>query len=76
MTMMNDLEISLMFKGMSHILANQERILRRLGEEENGNFYNLEDTNTLSVKFGQLAQKYYKKHNPDWTEEDPNYSGA
>ena len=49
---MTDLELSLIFKGMSHILANQERILRKLGEEENGNFYNLEDTNTLAVKFG------------------------
>lgn len=72
---MNDLEISLLFKGMSHILANQEIILRRLGEE-NGNFYNLEDTNTLAVKFGELAKKYYKRHNPDYVDEDPNYSGA
>ena len=72
---MDDLELSLIFKGLSHILANQEIILRKLGEED-GNFYNLEDTNTLSVKFGQLAQKYYKKHNPDWVEEDPNYFGA
>ena len=72
---MNDLEISLLFKGMSHILANQEIILRRLGEE-NGNFYNLEDTNTLAVKFGELAKKYYKRHNPDYIDEDPNYSGA
>lgn len=72
---MNDLEISLLFKGMSHILANQEIILRRLGEE-NGNFYNLEDTNTLAVKFGELAKKYYKRYNPDCVDEDPNYSGA
>jgi hypothetical protein len=72
---MNDLEISLLFKGMSHILANQEMILRRLGEE-NGNFYNLEDTNTLAVKFGELAKKYYKRQNPDCVDEDPNYSGA
>lgn len=72
---MNDLEISLLFKGMSHILANQEIILRRLGEE-NGNFYNLEDTNTLAVKFGELAKKYYKRHNQDFVDEDPNYSGA
>ena len=72
---MNDLEISLLFNGMSHILANQEIILRRLGEE-NGNFYNLEDTNTLAVKFGELAKKYYKRHNPDYVDEDPNYSGA
>ena len=72
---MNDLEISVLFKGMSHILANQEIILRRLGEE-NGNFYNLEDTNTLAVKFGELAKKYYKRHNPDYVDEDPNYSGA
>lgn len=72
---MNDLEISLLFKGLSHILANQEIILRRLGEE-NGNFYNLEDTNTLAVKFGELSKKYYKRHNPDYVDEDPNYSGA
>jgi hypothetical protein len=71
---MNDLELSLIFKGMSHILANQERILKRLGEEENGNFYNLEDTNELSVKFGQLAKTYYKHHNPDWVDDsgDPS----
>lgn len=67
--MMTDLEMSLIFKGMSHILANQEIILRKLGEEENGNFYNLEDTNTLAVDFGKLAKAYYKKHNPNWVDE-------
>ena len=67
---MTDLELSLIFKGMSHILANQEIILRKLGEED-GNFYNLEDTNTLAVDFGKLAKSYYKKHNPNWVEGDP-----
>lgn len=66
---MNDLELSLIFKGMSHILANQERILKRLGEGENGNFYNLEDTNELAVQFGKLAKKYYKRHNLDWVDD-------
>ena len=72
---MNNLEIALMFKGLSHILANQEIILKQLGEE-NGNFYNLEDTNTLSVKFGQLAKKYQEKHNAPSDENELIYFGA
>lgn len=55
---MNNRTIGLIFKGFSHILANQEKIMRHYGEE---NFFLLEDTNELSVKYGELAQEYFKK---------------
>lgn len=58
---MGDKEIALIFKGMSHILANQEAIMRQLGEE---NFYKVEDTNKLSVQFGKLAKAYFEDNTP------------
>ena len=64
---MTNTELSLIFKGMSHILANQEHIMRKIGEE---NFYLVEDTNELAVKFGELAKAYYKKDHPNWTDEE------
>lgn len=56
--MNNNKVIGLIFKGFSYILANQEKIMRHYGEE---NFYLLEDINELSVKYGELAQEYFKK---------------
>ncbi len=50
--------IGLIFKGFSHILSNQEKIMRHYGEE---NFYQLEDTNELSVLYGELSQEYFNK---------------
>lgn len=55
---MNNRNIGLIFKGFSHILANQEKIMRHYVEE---NFFLLEDTNELSVKYGELAQEYFRK---------------
>lgn len=55
---MNNKVIGLIFKGFCHILANQEKIMRHYGEE---NFYLVEDTNELSVKYGELAQEYFYK---------------
>ena len=69
---MTDLELSLIFKGMSHILGNQEYIMRKMNI---GEPYIVEDTNELSVQFGKLAKKYYKKHNPDWVD-DSEYPGV
>ena len=50
--------IGLIFRAFSQILYNQEKIMRHYGEE---NFYLLEDTNELSVKYGELAHEYYNK---------------
>ena len=50
--------IGLVFKAISHILANQEKIMRHYGED---NEYLLEDTNELSVRYGELAQEYFSK---------------
>lgn len=50
--------IGLVFRAFSQILYNQEKIMRHYGEE---NFYLLEDTNELSVKYGKLAKKYFEE---------------
>ena len=55
---MNNKVIGLIFRAFSQILHNQEKIMRHYGEE---NFFLLEDTNELSVKYGELAQEYFKK---------------
>lgn len=59
-------ELSLIFKGMSHILGNQEQIMRKLNV---GEPYIVNDTNELSVQFGKLAKAYYKKDHPDWVDD-------
>lgn len=56
--MNNNKIIGLIFRAFSQILYNQEKIMRHYDEE---NFYLLEDTNELSVKYGELAQEYFKK---------------
>lgn len=56
--MNNNKIIGLIFKGFSHILASQEKIMRHYGEENN---YLLNDTNELSVQYGELAQEYFRK---------------
>lgn len=55
---MNNKVIGLIFRAFSQILQNQEKIMRYYGEE---NFFLLEDINELSVKYGELAQGYFKK---------------
>lgn len=57
---MTNQEIGLIFKAFSHILGNQEVIMRRNCPES---FYLIEDTNELSVLFGQLSEKYYYGEN-------------
>ena len=59
--MNNNKVIGLIFRAFSQILYNQEKIMRHYGEE---NFYLLEDTedtNELSVKYGELAKEYFNK---------------
>lgn len=55
---MNNKVIGLIFRAFSQILQNQEKIMRYYGEEI---FFLLEDINELSVKYGELAQEYFKK---------------
>lgn len=55
---MNNKVIGLIFRAFSQILQSQEKIMRYYGEE---NFFLLEDINELSVKYGELAQEYFKK---------------
>lgn len=56
---MTNKQFGLICKGISHILGNQEQIMRKLDPEDK-HFYLTEDTNELSVKFGELAEAYYK----------------
>lgn len=56
---MTNKQFGLICKGISHILANQEWIMRKLDQEDK-HFYLTEDTNELSVKFGELAEAYFK----------------
>jgi hypothetical protein len=72
MQTMSDLELSLIFKGLSHILGNQEYIMKQMNI---GDPYIVEDTNALAVKYGKLAKKYYKQHNPNWIDDsEPPYT--
>lgn len=61
---MTNKQFGLICKGISHILANQEWIMRKLDPEDK-HFYLTEDTNELSVKFGELAEAYYKTKDSD-----------
>lgn len=61
---MTNKQFGLICKGISHILANQEWIMRKLYQEDK-HFYLTEDTNELSVKFGELAEAYYKTKDGD-----------
>lgn len=56
---MTNKQFGLVCKEISHILANQEWIMHKLDQEDK-HFYLTEDTNELSVKFGELAEAYFK----------------
>lgn len=62
---MTNKQFGLICKGISHILGNQEVIMRMLDQEDKY-FYLIEDTNELSVKFGELSEAYFntKEENP------------
>ena len=53
---MTNKQFGLICKGISHILANQEWIMRKLDPKDK-HFYL---TDELSVKFGELAEAYFK----------------
>ena len=61
---MTNKQFGLICKAFSHILGNQEMIMRKLNMT-NDYFYLTEDTNELSVKFGELAEAYYKIKDDD-----------
>lgn len=61
---MTNKQFGLICKGISHILANQELIMRKLDLEDEY-IYLIEDVNELSVKFGELAEAYYKTKDCD-----------
>lgn len=61
---MTNKQFGLICKGISHILGNQEWIMRKLDPEDK-HFHLTEDTNELSVKFGELAETYYKTKDGD-----------
>lgn len=52
---MTNKQFGLICKGISHILANQEWIMRKLDPEDK-HFYLTEDTNELSVKLENLQK--------------------
>ena len=54
---LNNKEMGLIFKGISHILANQEKIMKHFDNED----YQIKDTNELSVLYGELSKKYYQE---------------
>ena len=58
---LNNKEIGLIFKGISHILANQEKIMRHFNDED----YQIKDTNELSVLYGKLSEQYYREEKHD-----------
>lgn len=52
-------QLALIYKGISHILGNQEQIMKKL---DIGHPYIQEDTNTLAVDFGKLSEHYFKQY--------------
>jgi len=52
-------QLALIYKGISHILGNQEQIMKKL---DIGYPYIQEDTNTLAVDFGKLSEYYFKQY--------------
>lgn len=56
---MTNKQFGLICKGISHILANQEWIMCKLDPKDE-HFYLTENANELSVKFGKLAESYFK----------------
>jgi len=61
---MTNKQFGLICTGISHILANQEWIIRKLDTEDKY-FYLTENTNELSVKYGELAEAYYETKDGD-----------
>lgn len=56
---MDNKQLALIYKGLSHILANQEKIMRKLNI---GDPYINEDTNELAVQFGKLSEAYFRQY--------------
>lgn len=55
---MNNKDLGLIYKGLSHILFNQRQIMEYLNI---GNFYAQQDADELAVLFGKLSKAYYNK---------------
>ena len=62
MKKITDVDLALIFKGLSHILYNQRKIMEHLNIE---NFYATDDTDELSVQFGKLAKTLWEGWNYD-----------
>lgn len=56
---MDNKQLALIYKGLSHILANQEQIMRKL---KIGEPYINNDTNELAVQFGKLSETYFRQY--------------
>ena len=59
---MNKGDLALIFKGLSHVLYNQRKIMEHLNIE---NFYAANDTDELAVQFGKLAQACWEEWEND-----------
>lgn len=55
---MNNKDLALIYKALSHILFNQRQIMEHLDIK---NFYATQDTDELSVKLANLSKAYYPK---------------
>lgn len=58
--MKNNKEFGLIFKVISHLLHNQELLMRSVCKDY---IYAINDTNELSVLSGKLSKAYYKEGN-------------
>lgn len=55
---MDNKELAMIYKALSHILYNQRKIMEHINLED---FYTTQDTDELAILFGKLAKKYYEK---------------
>lgn len=53
---MDNKELAMIYKGLSHILYNQKFIMEHISLE---NFCAVQNTEDLATSFGQLAKMYY-----------------
>lgn len=56
---MDNKQLALIYKGLSHILYNQWLIMQRLNI---GEPYINNDTNELAVQFGKLSETYFRQY--------------
>ena len=62
--MEKDKELGIVFKAMSHLLHNQELLMREVCKDK---IYTINDTNELSVLLSNLSEAYYNNKEKEFS---------